>query len=313
MNWTTQEGTPFIITFTTTPSPAAFVSWYMQEKSTIEETLKTTGAVLFRNCNITHIDHFNTILEGITGELKSYTDGFSPRTKLKSNIYTSTEYDEDHYITLHNELSYSSNWPDKILFCCIIPPETGGETPIADGREILKSMRPDLLETFKEKGVRYIRNIHGGQGAGPSWQQTFETEDKAAVEHFCRNNDIIYQWNNGMLRLIQNRPATINHPLTGEEVWFNQVDQFHPCHLPQEIYETLMMMYDDVESLPMYGCYGDGTPIPEAHIREVRSLVDQKRILTPWQQGDLLLVDNILVCHGRMPYKGKRQILVAME
>ena len=176
-------------------------------------------------------------------------------------------------------------------------------------------MRPELLQRFRQKGVRYIRNVHSGDGAGPSWQQTFETENKEEVENFCRANDIGFSWrNDGMLQLVQNRPAVITHPVTGEEVWFNQVDQFHPCHLPADIYETLMMLYDnDPERLPMYGCYGDGSAIDEADIQEVRALVDSKRIFNTWQKGDLLLADNILVAHGRMPYTGSRKILVAME
>jgi len=32
----------------------------------------------------------------------------------------------------------------------------------------------------------------------------------------------------------------------------------------------------------------------------------------PWETHDVLLLDNMLVCHGRKPYKGERTILVAM-
>jgi alpha-ketoglutarate-dependent taurine dioxygenase len=31
-----------------------------------------------------------------------------------------------------------------------------------------------------------------------------------------------------------------------------------------------------------------------------------------WQKGDVLLCDNYLVMHGRQPYSGHRQIVVAM-
>ena len=32
----------------------------------------------------------------------------------------------------------------------------------------------------------------------------------------------------------------------------------------------------------------------------------------PWQQGDLMVLDNMLAAHGRSPYVGARQIAVAM-
>ncbi|CAM5231048.1 hypothetical protein SANTM175S_04757 [Streptomyces antimycoticus] len=32
-----------------------------------------------------------------------------------------------------------------------------------------------------------------------------------------------------------------------------------------------------------------------------------------WHTGDLLLIDNMLVAHGRRPYTGTRRVLVAMS
>jgi alpha-ketoglutarate-dependent taurine dioxygenase len=35
-------------------------------------------------------------------------------------------------------------------------------------------------------------------------------------------------------------------------------------------------------------------------------------VLRPWVKGDLVVVDNMLVAHGRKAYKGDRQIVVSM-
>ncbi|MDA2921410.1 TauD/TfdA family dioxygenase, partial [Desulfobacterota bacterium AH_259_B03_O07] len=32
-----------------------------------------------------------------------------------------------------------------------------------------------------------------------------------------------------------------------------------------------------------------------------------------WQKGDVMVLDNYLVAHGRRPFKGPRKILVAMR
>jgi hypothetical protein len=32
-----------------------------------------------------------------------------------------------------------------------------------------------------------------------------------------------------------------------------------------------------------------------------------------WRAGDLMLIDNVLVAHGRRPFTGSRRVLVAMS
>src|SRR6185437_11177370 len=161
---------------------------------------------------------------------------------LKGHVYISTEYDAQYNITLHNELSYSVKWPSQLLFGCVVPPLVDGETPLADSRAIWRAMPPALLEEFERKQVRYIRNLHGGEGMGPSWKETFGTEDRHTVEKHCREIEIQYEWRDrDNLRLIHTRPATRIHPVTGDKVWFNQADQFHPTHFPKEVYDTLLM------------------------------------------------------------------------
>jgi hypothetical protein len=32
-----------------------------------------------------------------------------------------------------------------------------------------------------------------------------------------------------------------------------------------------------------------------------------------WVAGDVLLIDNVLVAHGRRPFEGSRRVLVAMS
>ena len=50
------------------------------------------------------------------------------------------------------------------------------------------------------------------------------------------------------------------------------------------------------------------------HIDEVwlREAYRRETVSFPWQKGDLLMLDNMLVAHGRAPFSGPRQILVGM-
>lgn len=303
---------PVIVKFTQ-PDIQEFVNWYNRNKEFIDEQLHDKGAVLLRGVNIDSVEGFEKVMDSISSRFMAYVDGNSPRTKLTSKVYTSTEYDPNYSITLHNELSYTAQWPSRIFFCCTIPAATGGETPIADCRKIFKNMNPELVARIEKHGIKYIRNLNGGKGLGPSWQDTFETTDKALVEKFCRESRSEIFWKkDGGLKVVQSSRGIIAHERTGEKVWFNQIDQFHPSHLNKEVYETLMMMYQNEEDLPMYVTFGDGSKVTEDMVKEIRTTVDQHAVKFPWQKGDLLVLDNVLTSHGRMPYSGNRKVLVSM-
>jgi alpha-ketoglutarate-dependent taurine dioxygenase len=295
-------------------SDGSLIDRYAAERGHFEAELLRHGALLFRGFGIDSQEKLTGAVQAIGGDVLDYVDGNSPRKKLGSGVYTSTEYPSEFFISLHNELSYSNRWPARVFFCCVTAPRDGGETPLADSRRILERLPPDVREAFVTRKVKYIRNLHGGMGFGPSWQATFETQSRAEVEEFCRATGTDARWNDdGSLTVTQIQPAVRTHPKTGEEVWFNQADQFHPSTHPKAIYDSIIALYGGREELmPQTATFGDGTPIDVAMLDAVRETVRQETSVFSWQRGDLLMVDNMLVCHGRRPFTGPRNILVSM-
>ena len=291
------------------------LSYYKANFDYLEMRLLEQGALLFRGFGVKTPASFARCMRSLNGNLLDYVDGNSPRTKLAAGVYTSTEYPSEYYISMHNELSYSHKWPRKLFFGCIVAPQENGETPIADSRAILNNLDPEVVDEFTRKGVKYVRNLQGGQGVGPSWQETFETTDKPTVEAYAAACGSKAEWQaDGSLKLIQVRPATATHPQTKQRVWFNQADQFHPSTHPRDVCENMMSVYKGKESeLPQNACFGDDTPIPVSMLEHIRETTRNSAVLFPWQTGDLLIIDNMLTCHGRMPYAGPRKILVSMS
>ena len=310
----TETSLPLHIHFEEGISVQDFLDFYNNSNKLLQKELLHYGALLFRGIDIGQVSDFENLTGQLSTQFRTSINWSYPRKKLSSHVYISTEYDPRFEITQHNEQSFSATWPGLLYFGCIIPPGNGGETPLADSRKILDRMNSDLLQEFEHKQVRYVRNLHNGQGMGPSWQETFGTDDRNEVETYCKQEFIEYTWKkDGGLKLVDRRPATRVHPVTGEKVWFNQVDQFHPSHFNPEIYETLMVLADgNKEELPLYASFGDGSEISEDVIKEIRDTIDRGLFLRPWQQGDFIIIDNMLVCHGRKAYTGNRQIVVSM-
>ncbi len=288
---------------------------YMEDNdSMLKGLLLKHGAVLFRGFDVKGNEDFLKVKEKFSGASNfSYMDGNSPRTKLTSDIYTSTEYPKEYPITLHNEMSYSNRWPQYLFFYSHIPAEEGGETPLADCRQILKNLNPDIVDKFGKLGVKYTRYLTGSKGMGKSWMSTFDTTDKTVIEKYCKDNKVEYFWENENLCLSHNGPGIIKHPVTNEEVWFNQANQFHPSSLPGEVYEYLKTQYSKSKyKYPQYAFYGNGDEIPEEYLKEITEVHFETALKFKWEKGDVVILDNLLMAHGRMPFKGERKVYVSM-
>lgn len=271
------------------------------------------GALLLRGFPALDAHEFSLFVRRFSGKNPlEYMAGASPRINLGGGVYTSTEYPEQYTLSLHNELSYSYRWPDYLYFCCLTAASHGGETPLGDSRVILRSIDAGLVRQFKSKQVRYVRNLHGGTGTGFSWQEAFEADERSVVEDYCHAGGVRFEWKeDGGLWLSEVRPATASHPVTGEEVWFNQADGFHPSGLDPETYKAFRStMREDQLRLNSY--FGDGAPFDPSALDHVREVLRNSTVLVSWRPGDILILDNMLTSHGRMPFTGPRKILLAM-
>lgn len=286
------------------------LAWATANRGLIEEYLLKYGAVLFRGFPLKSMTDFGRFANATAGELIQYNERTSPRSQLGGNIYTSTDYPASQSIFPHNEHSYSDNWPMRLFFCCVTPAQQGGETPIADSRNVYRRISPRTRERFIEKDWMYVRNF--GDGFGLPWQTVFQTNERAVVEQYCREHNIEVEWkDNHRLRTRQVRPAVARHPHTGEAVWFNHAAFFHVSTLDETIRGVLLAEFNR-EDLPNNTYYGDGSEIEPEVMEELREAYRQEAVAFAWQPWDVLLIDNMLVSHSRNPYKGQRKVLVAM-
>ena len=292
-----------------------FLAEFINTSTELNQQLLKFGAILFRGFQIDSEEGFEALVRAIVPEKMAYVDGNSPRTDLGKGVYTSTEFPPEAFISLHNELSYAHEWPQKLYFCCVKAAEHGGETPLADSRKLLETLPSDLVDRFQRKNVKYIRNLHGGNGPGVSWQKTYKTDNQDQVSELLTKEHASYRWNNnGSLYVEQVRDAIQSHPVTEEALWFNQADQFHASGLGEELYEAMKLMYaGQEEAMPQHCFHGDGTPILEEDLDLVRDTTRELYVKVKWEQGDFLIVDNMLVSHGRMPFEGTRRVLVSMS
>lgn len=286
------------------------IEWGSTNRDSIEQKLSEHGGILFRGFSVPGVEAFERFVGAVSGDLLEYRERSSPRSAVQGNVYTSTDYPPEHAIFLHNENSYQQVIPQRIYFYCFVEPEDRGETPLADCRRVYERIDPEIRRRFEAEQWMYVRNF--GDGMGLDWPTVFQTEDRAEVEQYCRRNGIEPEWKEGgRLRTRAVRAAVARHPVTGEPVWFNHATFYHVSTLEPEVRESLLAEFEE-EELPANTYYGDGSPIEPEVLDHLRAAYRAETVQFPWRRGDILMLDNVLVAHGRRPFSGPRKIVVAM-
>jgi alpha-ketoglutarate-dependent taurine dioxygenase len=284
-------------------------AWAADNREQIDEYLDRHGAILFRGFGLEDVEDFEPVASAIVPDLfAEYGD--LPPEGTSERVYQSTPYPPDKMILFHNESSHLPQWPMRQFFFCVTPSQEGGTTPILDCRSVCDGLDPEIVEEFERKGLMYVRNF--STGIDVPWQEFFKTSDRAEVEQMCTDSGMACEWTaNDGLRIRQLSRGVTTHPRTGERIFFNQVQLHHVSCLDAETRESLRQLFAE-EDMPRNVYYGDGSPIPDETMSRIGEVYEELCVEFPWQKGDLIVLDNMLVAHARREYVGPRKILVAM-
>lgn len=279
--------------------------------SWLAQMLEGHKAILLRNTGCEDAIDFATLLQTLCPDRMPYEYASTPRSSVGDKVYTSTEYPASQHIPLHNELAYARHFPRALWFFCERPASSGGATPIADSHRVFKAIDPAIVRRFSEHGVKYLRNYN--TGVDLTWQRAFGVDTRAQAEEACSRLGLSFMWTGpDLLRTWQVCPAVQQDPGTGEQLWFNQAHLFHPSGLEPSVREALEEIFEP-EGLPRTAMYGNGEPIEDEVLQEIRAAYNEHQVPLQWQAGDIAWIDNRCVAHGREPFAGPRRVLVAMQ
>ncbi len=299
--------------------------------------------MLLRGFGLDRPQAFEDAARAVEPTLQNEYLGTSPRDALTPYVFSASELPPYYPIPQHCEMTFIRQPPRRLMFACLVAPRGGGgETPLCDMRTVAAALHPSVRDRFERGGIRIIRNYGGPSGAGrrdlwqlKRWDEIFQTTDRAVVEAKCAAEGVFsdVRWGPGdRLRLVSDHDALRLHPETGVPVWFNHVQVFHLSAAPAELrrifhhqgglrnlalwrFAQLMVAARRrlvaPEAQAMHCTYRDGREIPSDDMEHLRDCIWQHMIAEPWQQGDMVVIDNFAVSHGRLPYHGPRQVVVA--
>ncbi|MEV6737783.1 TauD/TfdA family dioxygenase [Streptomyces sp. NPDC051104] len=302
-----QPGKPPILRI---EAPGDAVSWAAENREALRARVAEHGALLVRGLGLKETEQVGAVFTALAGGLMTEREAFAPRQTHGPRLYSSATWPANQPMCMHHELSYTLECPGLMLFACLTAPDQGGATAVSDAEEVLRALPAEISERFEREGWLLTRSYNDEIGA--SLTESFGTDDRAAIERYCRENAIDTDWlPDGSLRTRQRRAAVVRHPVTGRRCWFNQIAFLNEWTLAPEVREYLVDEYGE-DGLPFNTRLGDGSPIGEDIVALLNTTYEQHTRREPWQAGDVMLVDNIRTAHSREAYTGDRQVLVAM-
>jgi alpha-ketoglutarate-dependent taurine dioxygenase len=284
--------------------------WAAEHRDALRSAVADRGSVRVRGLGLGDATEVAAVFGTLADGLMAEREAFAARQTHSDGVYSSATWPQNQPMCMHHELSYTLEFPGLMLFACLGAPSEGGATAVADSEDVLAALPADLVDRFEREGWLLTRSYSDEIGA--SVAEAFGTDDRGAVEGYCRANAIEFEWQpDGGLRTRQRRSAIVHHPLTGRRCWFNQVAFLSEWTMAPEVREFLVEMYG-ADGLPFNTRFGDGEPIGEDVVELLNEVYDAHTVREPWEAGDLLLVDNVRTAHSREAFEGPREVLVGM-
>lgn len=282
----------------------------VEQKHVILKQLQEHGAVLFRGFPVSSAQDFDRFLSAFDLPNFTYSESLSNavRTNRTEKVFTANEAPASVSIFLHHEMAQTPIYPAKLFFYCEQAPDSGGATPLCRSDVLLEklaSIDPEFVQKCESLGVRYSNTMPGeddaGSGQGRSWRSTLSAASVAEAE--SKLADLGYEWTwleTGDLRVTSPVLPAVKSLSDGRKVFFNQ------------LIAAFRGWKDSRNKANRAISFGDGSEVSIESMASAIELGDELSFDIPWQTGDVALVDNYLVMHGRRPFEGQRRVLASL-
>jgi hypothetical protein len=211
-------------------------------------------------------------------------------------------------IYLHHEMAQTPVYPSRLFFFCEQPANGGGATPICRSDWLLERLHkvvPNFVDDCANKGVRYSQTMPAqddlASGQGRSWRSTLSADDKAAAETKLAQLGYTWRWQaNDALSVTTPILPAVRELADGSRSFFNQ--------LIAAFFGWQDSRNDGRRAITL----GDGSALDAVAMQSAVALAEELTVDLQWQLGDVALVDNLRVMHGRRPFQGERKVLASL-
>ncbi|MEI9928471.1 MAG: TauD/TfdA family dioxygenase [Sphingomonas sp.] len=323
--WSLPQGGPplFISCPEGIDAPDAMAEWIMQHRAALDRLILQHGGIVLRGFPLVTALDFERITRVFPAYEPGYVGGASPRGKVVGNVMQATQLGPEVAIPQHQEMAYLPHYPARIAFFCRKPADTGGATSIADMRAVTRDIPDWLRDGLAEHGVRGVLNFAAPPEAdgevvsdtadNKPWSEVYGTRDRAEVEKVIADLGQTPIWHaDNSLTVLSHLPAFAEHPDTGERLYRSILHTNYLTYEGSPHGKARRARLLAAGKPPTGYTLGNGHELTRDESRELERAFDDHTVDWEWQAGDLMILDNLLVSHGRAAFTGERETLVAI-
>jgi alpha-ketoglutarate-dependent taurine dioxygenase len=257
---------------------------------------KSSSLLLFRGFEV-DTEKFKQLTELLGANFVSYVGGAYSREMINGDkTLLSVTGGKLHFaVPFHGEMYYRKYRPDILWFYCATPALKDGETTACDGIQVYNELTNSTQELFQQKRLKYIRTY-----GADVWPKIYQTEDLNLVEQVCNDNDM-------QLQIKQDNSITTEY--------ISSAIQESRCGQHQVFINNILPVIEQEAkgSNSSLVRFEDNSKIPDEIINEIKNVTDKLTYLVSWQKGDILMVDNTRLLHGRRSFSdNQRDIYVRL-
>ncbi|EFE95266.1 TauD/TfdA family dioxygenase [Serratia odorifera] len=207
-------------------------------------------------------------------------------------------------VGLHCENGNSPFWPDLCWFYCQLAPAQGSQTTVCDGKLVYQHLSADARAAFAAQDIAYSRRVEESkwktyafhalatQANAPASLEETTLAHLLALTEGAAGTQITLD-DDGAIRYRFQTPA-----IRASRINLREVNNFaNSIFGPSNNYEKPQITF------------ADGSEIPRDLLAEADTVCDRFTDDVGWQHGDIVLIDNSRVMHGRRRIEDKARTI----
>ncbi|KYF75588.1 taurine catabolism dioxygenase TauD [Sorangium cellulosum] len=191
-------------------------------------------------------------------------------------------------VGLHCENGNSPFMPHLCWFFCEKAASIGSETTVCDGYRVWDALTPAAQQAFLDRDIVYSRRVEAAKWKGFVYHSL---QGKRAIEDISVDD---------LLSLAEGRRGTVIRPCDDGAIYYEfQVPAARETLFSDRIAFANSLLGPSHNYEKPRITFADREAIPPSLLGEVVRVTEAVTLDIAWQDGDVLLVDNTRVMHGR--------------